>query len=99
MSNFQEFPKGLYRVPGPDVIDGVACELLTVADEAAQEAAESDGWHVSLSDAVADVPAQADEQAPTREALEAQATELGLKFDGRTSDKKLAALIAEKLAA
>ena len=75
------------------MIDGVACELLTVADESAHVAAEMDGWRVSLA-----VLAE-DEARPSREAMEAQAAELGLKFDGRTGDKKLAALIAEKLAA
>lgn len=34
---------------------------------------------------------------PTRAELEQKAKELGLKFDGRTTDKKLAALIAEKV--
>lgn len=33
----------------------------------------------------------------TRAELEQAATELDLKFDGRTSDKKLAAMVAEKL--
>ena len=92
----KHYPRMLYRTPGPEMHDGVACELLTVADESAQEAAEAEGWHVSL-DAAA-TPAQ-DPAETTREDLEARATELGLKFDGRTGDKKLAALIAEKLAA
>lgn len=47
--------------------------------------------------AAAAVPA--DTQPPTRAELEQKATELGLKFDGRTGDKKLAAMIAEALAA
>jgi hypothetical protein len=41
----------------------------------------------------------ASNQGPTREELEAKATELGLKFDGRTSDKKLSEAILEKLKA
>lgn len=41
---------------------------------------------------VADLP---DDAPPTREELEQKATELGIKFDGRTTDKKLAAKIAE----
>lgn len=40
-----------------------------------------------------------DNAAPTREELEAKATELGIKFDGRTKDKKLGQLIQEKLSA
>ena len=38
-------------------------------------------------------------QQPTREELEAKATELGLKFDGRTTDRKLSEAILEKLKA
>lgn len=43
---------------------------------------------------VADLPEDA---PPTRAELEQKATELGIKFDGRTTDKKLAAKIAEAL--
>lgn len=38
-----------------------------------------------------------DEAAPTREELEAKATELGIRFDGRTKDKKLGQLIQDRL--
>lgn len=38
-----------------------------------------------------------DDTAPTREELEAKATELGIKFDGRTKDKKLGQLIQDRL--
>jgi hypothetical protein len=38
-----------------------------------------------------------DNSEPTREELEAKAQELGIKFDGRTSDKKLNSLIEAKL--
>ena len=37
------------------------------------------------------------ESAPTREEMSAKARELGIKFDGRTSDKKLSSLIATAL--
>ncbi len=40
---------------------------------------------------------QDDNSPPTRAELEAKATELGLKFDGRTSDAKLGKLIDEAL--
>ncbi len=39
----------------------------------------------------------ADDAAPTREELEAKATELGIRFDGRTKDKKLGQLIQDRL--
>ena len=38
-----------------------------------------------------------DDAPPTRTELEAKATQLALKFDGRTSDKKLAHIITKKL--
>ena len=38
-----------------------------------------------------------DDAPPTREELEAKATELGIKFDGRTKDKKLGQLIQDRL--
>lgn len=40
---------------------------------------------------------KADESEPTRDEMEAKATELGLKFDGRTSDAKLLKLIDSAL--
>jgi len=40
-----------------------------------------------------------DDAAPTREELEAKATELGIRFDGRTKDKKLGQLIQDRLSA
>lgn len=42
-------------------------------------------------------PEEESEAPPTRKELEQKAVELGIKFDGRTRDVKLAALIAEKL--
>ncbi len=38
-----------------------------------------------------------DDALPTREELEAKATELGIRFDGRTKDKKLGQLIQDRL--
>jgi len=65
-------------------IDGINHRLL--AEQAAARAKEV------LIDSVPE-----DNEAPTREELETKATELGIKFDGRTSDKKLNSLIESKL--
>jgi hypothetical protein len=46
---------------------------------------------------VAPAPVPEDNAAPTRAELEAKATELGIRFDGRTKDKKLGQLIEDKL--
>jgi hypothetical protein len=42
-------------------------------------------------------PEITDNSPPTRAELETKAKELGIKFDGRTKDKKLGQLIQEKL--
>jgi hypothetical protein len=65
-------------------IDGINHRLL------AEQAAEQE----VLTDIEQD-----DNAAPTRAELEAKATELGIKFDGRTKDKKLGQLIQDKLSA
>jgi hypothetical protein len=38
-----------------------------------------------------------DDSEPTRAELETKATELGIRFDGRTKDKKLGQLIQDRL--
>jgi hypothetical protein len=39
-----------------------------------------------------------DDAPPTRDELQAKATDLGIPFNGRTTDKKLSGLIATALA-
>lgn len=60
------------------------------------EAAKAEGWHLDqYAAAVPAVPAEVPaEVAPMgRAALEAAARSKGLKFDGRTSDKRLAEML------
>lgn len=52
---------------------------------------------IALEIEVAPAPVPEDNAAPTRAELEAKATELGIRFDGRTKDKKLGQLIEDKL--
>lgn len=66
-------------------IDGINHRLIREQAEAAAKASE----------AQAVVPE--DDALPTREELEAKATELGIRFDGRTKDKKLGQLIQDRL--
>ena len=66
-------------------IDGINHRLLREQAEAAAQAAANQ----------AIVPE--DDALPTREELEAKATELGIRFDGRTKDKKLGQLIQDRL--
>lgn len=95
----------LYKYPGDTDINGKGFDY-TIVDDDKVEQAIADGWHLTTGEAVAasaadkpeDVHATVDDNAPpTRAELEAKAAELGIKFDGRTGDKKLGELITEKL--
>lgn len=106
----ERFPQMLYRFPaaGPDVValqDGIYGAKV-VGDDAELEVAMADGWHETSPAARAANDAQLATAlattvgagaAPTRAELEAKATELGIKFDGRTGDKKLGDQIAAAL--
>ena len=76
--NRTEWPKAMFK--GDDSKN---------VSEDGYEAALADGWR--LGGVVEPVSIQ---KAPSRADLEAKAAEIGLKFDGRTPDKKLAAAIA-----
>jgi hypothetical protein len=84
-----EFPRLVYKSPTIHQL---------VEDAERLEAALSAGWFNTVPEAikgVADVkpaePSDAGESSrpPTRAELEEKAIELGIKFDGRTSDRKL----------
>ncbi len=93
-------PTMVLKYPGPTQLQDGSYDYLIV-DEPDVEAALADGWYRTAAEAKAAGSAPKDEPKPdaepTRAELEQKATELGLKFDGRTTDKKLAALIAEKV--
>jgi hypothetical protein len=93
-------PTMVLRYPGSkaQLQDGAYDYLIVDADDVGS--ALADGWHRTAAEAKAagtpkDEPKP--DAEPTRAELEQKATELGIKFDGRTGDKKLAALIAEKV--
>lgn len=101
-----EYPRAMYRA-GRDVqTDSGWRAYLVVADAAEQATAEADGWHTSadypepppppvVEPASDDVPP--DDAPPTRAELEQKAAELGISFDGRTTDRKLGEKIAAAL--
>ena len=63
-----------------------------------KKAAKPLDWREQVKAAPAPEPEPISEDtAPTREELEAKATELGIRFDGRTKDKKLGQLIQDRL--
>lgn len=53
--------------------------------------------HRLLREQAAQMAVPDDNAAPTRAELEFKAKQLGIKFDGRTKDKKLGQLIQEKI--
>jgi len=73
-------------------IDGINHRLIAEQAAAAQAAAKA----VEVAQQV-DTTVPDDNAAPTRAELEAKATELGIRFDGRTRDKKLGQLIQDRL--
>ena len=109
---YAPFPTIVYRCPGPHWgPPGTTYESVGVEDEQQLAQRLSDGWFATLPEAaesflnpkpsaeaiVAEVVE--DDAPPTRAEMEAKATELGIKFDGRTSDARLLAKITEALRA
>lgn len=74
-------------------IDGINHRLLREQAEAEAQIAST----LVESEPESEPETVDDEAAPTREELEAKATELGIRFDGRTKDKKLGQLIQDRL--
>jgi len=101
------FPLMLYRAGREVATDSGPMDVHVVADADALAAALADGWHETspaaaeavcavLVDATPD-QAPSDDAPPTRAELEQKAAELGIKIDGRWSEKRIASAIAEKL--
>lgn len=95
MSN--DFPRMLFKENGPHEIHGGRFDTLIVHDEVEKDAAFAVGWHLTTDEAKARAAVPEDDAPATRAELEQKAHELGIKFDGRTSDAKLAAKIAAEL--
>lgn len=99
----------VYRCPGAHfAYAGQTYEYKGVYSEIELAVALKNGWFASLVEAVEfanraddagpdELEEKADDAPPTREELELKATELGIKFDGRTSDAKLLERINEAL--
>lgn len=91
------FPTILYRCPGAFHRPGGTYSYKTAADAEQLASLRASGWFLTLPEAIS---GDADDNsAPTREELEQEAREMGLKFDGRTTDAKLGRMIAEALEA
>ncbi len=98
-----EFPVLVYKDGGTIQRAGGFYSQKTILDDADFALALLDGWFATLPEAIegknADVAEDdaEDLSAPTRAELEQKANELGIRFDGRTTDKGLSARIAEAL--
>ncbi len=93
------FPTLVYKCPGDHQRTGGTYAYRGVAEQPQLDAALSDGWFLTLPEAIAGKAEEVvDDSAPTREELAIKAVELGIKFDGRTTDKALAEKIDLALA-
>lgn len=101
------YPTIVYRCPGDHQMPGGTYSYLGVKDEDAMKEAIKDGWCKTLEEAASGKPSKseapkveevAEDAAPTRAELEQQADELGIKYDGRTSEAKLLKAITDMLA-
>jgi len=100
-------PTLLYKSPGDHFgPEGKTYSYVGVKTQEELDAKLADGWHETLADAIAPKVVTSpqsvipdDNAPPLRLELEEKAKELGLKFDGRTSDNKLAQKIQEALGA
>ncbi len=97
-----EFPNFVYRCPGPHFGPrGSTYNYVPVANEEELVLRIVEGWCTTLDEAVDGKPAApavpADDAPPTRAELEEKARELKIKFDGRTTDRKLSMLIESAL--
>jgi hypothetical protein len=99
----------LYRCPGPHAIHGGHFDYTIIPDAQIEETL-AQGWfrttpeakeayEDALAEAVLAAQQAADNKPATRDELEAKATELGIEFGPRMSDKKLREAIEAKLLA
>src|SRR3990167_11110301 len=110
-----EFPRTVFKNHGPIERAGGTFSALLIDGREAFENALEDGWYENLAVAIdppkkvepekledLEPPDEKDpesEAPPTRLELEAKAKELGIRFDGRYSDKGLTAMIEKALGA
>ena len=94
-----EFPTLVYKDKGPYQRIGGTYDFRSVRDKSEYDDALASGWRATLSEIVEGKQAQdiPDDVPLSRAELESKANEFGIKFDGRTTDKKLASMIYEAL--
>lgn len=100
-----QYPRMLFKSPGPHEFHGGKFDYLIVVDEEEANDALAAGWSLSTDAAKAAnekpkaEPAQvADDAAPTRDELKQKADELGLEYPKNIPTEKLAEMVEAKLA-
>lgn len=94
-----DFPRMIFKNHGLEEIHGGFFNTFIVENEEELQNALADGWFLTTCEARKPaelVPVFVD-APPTRTELERKATELGIAFDGRTTDAKLGAKIADAI--
>jgi len=110
-----EFPKLVFRSPGPNQCQGGTYAHLSVVDHGDLDAALAAGWHATLPEALAPVPVPVPAPAPaatpvplaqdapapllSRDEMKRKADDLGLTYPHNISNIKLAELLDAALAA
>jgi len=97
-----DFPRMIYQVGNQEEMHGGRYDYMIVEDQDALDMLLANGWYMTTGEAkIAAAPKTADvpfeDRVLTRDKIEAKAYELGLKFDGRTRDSKLLAMIDVEL--
>lgn len=94
------FPTIVYRCPGDHQRAGGTYAYKGISEQAHLVSALAEGWFLTLPEAIDGKACEVeDDSSPTREEMAIKAVELGIKFDGRTTDKALAEKIESALAA
>jgi len=94
-----DYPRLVFKVPGTFDCHFGTYDYRVVKDDGELEVALVDGWFLTISEASAPKQELAQknqaslESTVSRKDLELKASELGIKFDGRTTDAKLVRLI------
>ena len=98
------FPVFVYKSPGNRKLGKKSYRYVSVMDEIEMAEKLAEGWFATREEAIAGKALVEEfekievvDAAPTRAELEQMAKTLNIKYDGRTSDKKLNALIDEVL--
>lgn len=87
----------LYKHPGKHFLHGAMFDYIIVNEDAVEDTIK-DGWCLTTDEAKGIIDAEViDNSTPTREEIEAKATELGIKFRSNTTDETILVKIEEAL--